>query len=298
VGRSFNFSIVRLAPGGVRDERINVGLAIFREDGVDVRLPATLGKIRAISGALDQSAIRELAKAIDDRDTEIRTAGIDDPEARVRAIGNLGPIQLSELGTFQSNSLSEYEDRVAAIFRSIVDPEPASRTFRSKKSRLLTDLKKLLRSQRVLAKGDEDIRSHRIVSNYSLAEGLTADLALKNGVMHIVETVDVSSDDATARKAVSDIAVSALVLEQARINFGANGTKTRLVYSAMPTVETAAKTCLEAAEHQGAQLYNWASSADQISLIYSLSKLAIPRETAADRRRRLEQGDGARLKMA
>jgi len=296
--RSFKFSILRLSPGGVRDERINIGAVIFGDDGVDVRLPTRLDKIRVISAALDQEAVRDIARAIGDRDDEIRAAGISNVEARISAIGSFGPINFSEIGMFRCESTKDYEARVAAIFQSIVDPEPAPKVLRGKRSRLLTQLKRALRSERVLARRDEDLRSHRIVSNYELAEGLVADLALKNGVMHIVETVDVSSEDASPRRAVADIAVSALVLEQARINYGEHGARTRLVYNAMPSVEMAAQTCLDAAAHQGADLINWASAADQIKLISALADLATPTETAAERRRRLQHQDLPKLKLA
>jgi hypothetical protein len=296
--RSYKFSILRLSPGGVRDERINIGAAVFGEKDVDVRLPMRLDKIRVISAALDQTAIRDIAEAIRERDFEILSAGIHDVDARVRAIGAFGPINLSETGTFVCDNKQEYEARIAAIFESVIDPEPAPKTLRSKRSRLLTELKRALRFERVLARRDENLKSHRIVADFELAEGLVADLALKNGVMHIVETVDVSSEAATPRKAVSDIAVSALVLEQARINFGNHGTRTKLVYSAMPAIEAAAQTCLDAAEHQGAELINWASTSDQIKLVGTLAGLATPIETAAERRRRLQRSDWPKLKLA
>lgn len=297
MGRYHKFSILRLAPGGARDERINVGVAIFENDSVDVRLPTKLDKIRVISGALNQAAVRNLADAIDDRDGELRAAGIHDPEARVQAIGQLGPMQLSTVGVFQSNSAAEYEARVSAIFRGLIDPETAEKPVKVKRSRLLSDLKKILRARRILARRDENLDSHRIVTNFSLADGLAADFALKNGAMHFIETVDVSSEDASIRRVVSDVAVSALVLEQARIAYGESNTRTRLVYEANATVEKSASACLDAAAHQGAELYNWSSTADQFKLISTLDGLAIPAETAGERKRRLSQEGTARLRL-
>jgi hypothetical protein len=131
-----------------------------------------------------------------------------------------------------------------------------------------------------------------------LADGLIADLALKNGTMHVFETVDVSSTEATPRKAVTDIAVSALVLEQARINFGSHGTRARLVYDASPSIESAAQSCLDAAEHQGTELINWASTTDRIKLITTITSLAVPAEKKADRMRRLANAGVPRLRLA
>ena len=296
--RSFRFAIVRLAPAGVREERVNIGAVIFADEDVDVRLPRRLDKARVISAAIDRGALQELADTIAMRDLDIRNSGIHDPEARTRAIGRIGPLTLSGLGTFTCSSEREYETRIASILQDIVEPEPAPRLTRSKRSRLVTQLKRALREERILAGRDEDLRSHRVVTGLSLADGLTADFALKNGAMHVIETVDVSHGDVTPRKAVSDIAVSALVLEQARINFGDDDTRTRLVYDASSTVENAARTCLDAAAHQGAELINWASTADRIKLITTISALAVPMETKRQKAKRLAGSDTPKLRLA
>lgn len=296
--QSYKFAIVRLAPEGVRDERINIGAVVFGHDDVDVRLPRRLDKARVISAALDHDAIRELAETISARDFEIRQAGISDPEARLRAIGRIGPLTLSRLGAFACSSEREYEARLSSIFQSIVEPEPAPKLPRLKRSRLLTQLKRALREERVLAAKDEDLTSHRVVAGVPLAEGLVADLVLKNGAMHVFETVDVSSDDTTARKVVTDIAVSALILEQARISFGDSETTTRLVYEASTSMESAARSCLEAAAHQGAELINWASTSDRIKLVTTIASLAVPVARKQDRAKRTERSDSPKLRLA
>jgi hypothetical protein len=295
--RSYKFAIVRLAPGGVRDERINVGVVVFGEASIDVRLPKRLDKIRVLSSAIDQSSIRELTEAVVARDIDIRNAGIFDPEARNTAIGRVGPLALSQLGAFTSASKREYEDRLTAILDNIVNPETAQTIPRKKKSKVLTQLKRALREERVLAKPEENLSSHRVLQNFPLSEGLVADLVLKNGRMHVFETVDISSDQVTMRKAISDIAVSALVIEQAKMNFGDRQTNARLIYEASSNVESAARSCLETAAHQGAELINWASNSDKIKLITSIASLATPIEKSRDRNRRPHE-DTPRLKLA
>jgi hypothetical protein len=296
--QSFKFAVVRLSPGGVRDERINVGLAVFSDDDIDVRLTPRLDKIRVLSAALDQEIIRELSDSIAQRDLETRVAGVLDANARRVSIGDVGPLVLSTLGTFTCSSEREYEARIESIFAAVINPEPAAPIVREKKSKVLTQLKKALREQKVLARNDEGLGSHRVVPNLLLADGLVADLVLKNGNMHVFETVDISSSQTTARKAVTDIAVSALVLEQARIVFGQNDTRARLIYEASSSVESAARSCLEAAAHQGAELINWASNSDKIKLVNSIALLAIPSETSKDRAKRLSGRGTGELKLA
>ena len=296
--QSFKFAIVRLAPEGVREEQINVGLAVFSGDDIDIRLPRRLDKVRVISASLDQNAIRELTNALLTRDLDLRQAGISDAEARARAIGRVGPLTLSRAGTFTSSDQREYEARVESIFQSIIDPEPAPKSARRKTSRVLSQLKRALREERVLARSGEDFFSHRVVSNVILGDGLVADLVLKNGRMHVFETVDISANSVSPRKAVSDIAVSALVLEQARIKYGERETKGKLIYEASTLVERAAKTCLDAAAHQGAELINWASTNDKIKLISSITSLATPIELPRDRAKRFVNSEAPYLRLA
>jgi hypothetical protein len=158
----------------------------------------------------------------------------------------------------------------------MVEPERVPSRQKSKRTRLLTQIKRLLRNEGVLAEGDEDITSHRVISRLPLDEGLVADLALQNGSMHIVETVDASNEE-TLKKAVSDIAVAALVLERARIRYKGT-TKTQLVYSASPAIENAIAPSLDIAQRQGAILYNWASTSDQLQVIGGLASVAVPLE--------------------
>ena len=127
-----------------------------------------------------------------------------------------------------------------------------------------------------MAKKDEDLSSHRILTAFELDDGLVADLVLKNGSMHVVETVDAASEDETAKRAISEVAVSALVLERARMRFGKDNTKAKLVYSASANLERVARPSLEAVENQGAQLVNWESADDRTKFIHSMAMLATP----------------------
>jgi hypothetical protein len=158
----------------------------------------------------------------------------------------------------------------------MVDAEPAHARLRAKRSKLLTQVKSSFRQERVLAKRDEKLDSHRIVSSFRLDEGLVADLVLRNGAMHVIETVDASGNEDSLRKAISEIGVAALVLERARMKFGNDQTHAKLVYSASSFLEKIARPSLDAAAHQGTQLINWASADERNKFIHSLTSMATP----------------------
>jgi Protein of unknown function (DUF3037) len=278
---SYNFSVVQLTTEEARGERINVGIVVFNEDRLDVRVGRRLDKVRAISAAIEPNDIRQSLENLSALDEKFRDAGAELPE-RMSRLSTLGPLTLSKAGLFEADGANAYEARVASIMKALVDAEPAPVRPREKRSKLLTQVKRIFRQENVLAKKDEGLSSHRIVPGYEVDEGLTADLVLKNGAFHVVETVDASGDESTFRKAISDIGVAALVLERARMKFG-DKTSARLVYEASSSLERVAKPSLEAAAHQGAELVNWASTSDRSRFVHLLSSLATPAEPKSKR---------------
>jgi hypothetical protein len=275
MGRIYEFAIARLSSADSRDERLNVGLIVLKNDMLDVRPARRLDKVRAMSAALDGDQTREFLNSFAELDRHYAKAGIGDIKQRLSMMTVGLPLTLSEFGTFAADSNEQYEARITSLLRALVDPEPGHVRVREKRSRLLTEVKAAFRSHKVLAQKGETIESHRLVTKYEIAEGLTADLALKNGVMHVVETVDASGDEESLRTVISQIGVAALVLESAEIKYGPT-TKKRLLYTASPSMERIAKASLEAACHNGATLTNWASASDRIQFVDGLSSLASP----------------------
>lgn len=284
MARSYNFSIVRLVAHPARDERLNIGLVVFGERGLDVRVARSLDKIRAISGAIDAQAVRDAVIRLAETDSYMLQDGNFDPKARFNALQSLSAVDLSPLGSFTSHSSASYDNAISNLLVRLVEPEPAPARKSVRRSRLLKEMKTAFRIERVLAKKGEDLSAHRLIAGLELAQGLSADLVLKNGAMHVIETVDAGTDDISIRKVVSDIAVSALVLEQARMTFGEDQTHSRLVYDASASMEAAAKPSLLAAQHQGAELINWASHEDREKLIALITSLATPFEVRTKRK--------------
>jgi hypothetical protein len=214
---------------------------------------------------------------------QARESGILEHEARLEGLTRIGPLELSQFGTFTAENQSFYEQRIAAIMQMLVEPEPAVTRPKVKKTKLFTRLKKSFSDEGVLARETEGLDSRRIVMAYELDDGLVADMVLRNGAYHVTETVDASGDEHSFRKTVSDIAVSVLVLERARMHFGENSTKGRLVYTASTVLERVARPSLEAAQNQGTELINWESSSDRKSFVHLLSSMATPVEKKTKR---------------
>ena len=277
MARCCKYSLLRVDARAPRGERLNLGIVVLEDTKIEVYLPKSLRKLHAMSSAFDEDTFRRAADNLCLIDEYVRTTCTHQAE-RLAQLEELSPFAFSEVGEFFFHSQESYDQQISSLLRRLVEPEPAPVRVKEKSSPLLSMVKKAFRQERVLAKKGEDISNHRVVSGLQLAEGLSADLVLKNGAMHIIETVDASNPDIALRKIVSDVAVSALTIEQARILFGKDDTKGRLVYQATSATETAATPALEAAAHQGIELVNWASDIDKLRFISTISSLAVPIE--------------------
>jgi hypothetical protein len=278
MARSYKYAVIRFAPNEIRGERLNIGALVVNDFGVDVHITRRIERIRAISAAVDYDSLQSLLSNLKTLDAQARKSGISEPEARLENLARVGPLELSKFGTFVAENQISYEQRITTIMQMLVEPEPAPARPKVKKTKLFSQLKKSFRDERVLALESEGLESHRIVTAYELDDGLVADMVLRNGAYHIVETVDASGDEHSFRKTVTDIAVSALVLERARMHFGDNSTKGRLVYTASSVLERVARPSLDAAQNQGAELINWESASDRNSFIHELCSMATPVE--------------------
>lgn len=286
MARYYNYTVAQLSSDAVRNERLNLAILIFEDDRLSVKLPKSLDKVRAVSGALNTDTLRDSLTNLANIDDYARQQGASTPAERLLVIQELTSLGLSPLGEFTAPSADIFDRTVRNLITQMIEPEPApARLHRTRPTKLLTDVKTAFRNERVLAQKGEDIDAHRIVTNYKVAEGLPADLILKNGAMHVIQTADASSDESSAKRVISSIAISALVFEQARMGFGDSNTKARLIYKANSMMESLITPSLDAAEHQGAKLINWDSRDDRVKFIVELTSLASPLEVSRKNQR-------------
>ena len=279
----YNYAIAQLCANPVRAERLNLGLVVFNEDRLEVFPGRNLEKVRAISSALNVGIVELALSQLPSLYDHVLENGASTLDVRLSELASFSPIGFSALGQFFARDADSFNLIVERLVKQLVDPEPApARVVREKKTKLLASVKSAFKSEKILARKGEGLESHRVVVNEELAIGLSADLMLKNGLMHVLQTVDASHSD-RARKAIQEIGTSALIFEQARMNFGPDLTAPRLVYSANASLEKSIGGALAAAEHQGATLVNWDSRDDRIRFIVDISSLANPLEDRSTR---------------
>jgi hypothetical protein len=273
--RSYSYSIVKLNAHPVRGERLNVGIVVFLDDGLDVIIADRLEKVRAISAAVEPEMVRRSIESLSQSDDLLRLEGIEKPAERVKSLSAMSALEFSSLGSFYANE-DRYRSEVERLVRVLLNPEPPLPVIRTRKPKLFDELRSHFASSGVLARPDEDLSSHRVLQNYRFADGMAADFLLKNGKYHVLKIVDLSFDGIHPNKIVQNIAVSALTIEQARLTFGRSETASRILYRVSSELRSLASIPLRAAESQQIEIVNWDDVESRRQLIHDIMSLANP----------------------
>lgn len=222
---SFEYAILRVIPDARRGESVNIGLVVFADPGVDVRILPSLAKVTALNGQVDLAKLRELPETLSEW-----TTGVTDNGARHALLQNLGLVSVSNLGRFELVQGREYEQVVSQLMRTLVNPITVPREPYG--TRIKTDLSKRFRKSNLLGDKPSAIAEHLIVQDYPIdeADGLYADFALKNSAYHVTETADFRAPSTPPVGLMRAASFAAVKLDKARQAFG-KGTKRYVVYA-------------------------------------------------------------------
>lgn len=272
--KSYKFGVIKYLSHSMRGETLNVGLLVKTDNGFIVRGSSRLDKLRAISAAIDPS---EVNRDINDLPEIIGKFGgcpLDDETSR-RRLSQFTNFQFVYQGSFEASTKILAENCLNDLMARYVDPEPAvAKPIRKRATRLRNDIRSALKMEKILARPSEGLESHRVIYRHPLAQGVIADFVLQNGAMHVVESVDATSETVSLQRCLYEIAMSTLTFEHARINWENIGVKPRLIYHASHELSKALTPSLYAAQHQGAEVINWESDEERVKFLTTLASLA------------------------
>jgi hypothetical protein len=240
-------------PDPRRGEIINVGLVIFNDNRLDVRILNASAKLRMIDGSATIIDMENLKTAIEN----ISNISPSPDIARHILEGFKSPSYLSEAAEFTIDDKNQYEQRVSNLFNLLIKPyafkEKSIRT-----PRILSHLKDKFESLDLLAKSSDDLSKHKIVYNYPINEksGFHADFLLKNGKYHITEAVDFNVNDLNAK--LKETSMKMMTFMEGRKALG-NDTGSYFVYSAKSGVEKEITSHLNLASDYSDELFNLAN---------------------------------------
>ncbi|HCA3691055.1 DUF3037 domain-containing protein [Klebsiella aerogenes] len=256
--KTFKYSLIRVTPNLEKGETINVGLIVYRDNEIDVRMINSVSKLRAIDKNLNldylddlTSSFFELSKSIND----------------ILLFPRLfkGSLSLSDFGVFTVTEKSNYEIKINELMNRLVNPQKTQHKKANRK--IFFDIKDTFIKHGIFSKYDEDLYHHKIVANYPISsdEGLSADFLLKNGRYHLTETIDFRPEN--IKKQMGEAALSVLTISKATDLFN-NNINSFVIYAAETTSqEKVAKHQLNLLEKHADMLIN-AYSREDMSVYY------------------------------
>lgn len=196
MARIFDFSVLRLMPDPARGEVVNLGIVVFRDDGLEVRIGEVLTRARLLYPDLTPDSLRESIAIL--RRLDAVSLPLTQRHAALRTIG---PFALGELGRFtaEDSTPQSYEINVARVMQVFTGAIRAASNKVRSVSRLTTTVREVFRAEKVLASiGEADaITKHKIVPEWPLPSrpSLRAGFAQQNGILRVCEVVELNMDD-------------------------------------------------------------------------------------------------------
>lgn len=182
---TFSYSLIRAMPDPRRGEWVNIGVCVYLQGRLDIRVLRNLSKLRVLAPSVDATILDRL-----DETWNRWAQGIASAEERQRTLATFPLAQASPLGAFIS-SPATYDAAVESLMRDLVAPPPVPRET-DQPTRLETTLRNQFRRACILGTEAGDIDRHRVVPRYPIdaSANLYADFALRNGKLRITETID------------------------------------------------------------------------------------------------------------
>ena len=212
------FTLLQIVPDQLRGEALNVGIVLHTETGPDLRLRMLPNRLKALAPSYSRTNLEEWHQAW--IATLQRFDRADQRWAWLK--GAMAPLRLAETGgTISAESTSDLEAQVESLLERLVMP-PRSMVAtvkpRMRRSGLNAQLTSWLRAQHLYSSKLQDLYTNRVVSGYplSMAEELFAEFALKNGSIHVIETLDLRGHDSYTKSLRYEASHKALVLDLAQ----------------------------------------------------------------------------------
>ena len=217
--KPIDYFVLRAVPDQVRGESLNVGIVAFLEKEVRVFVGTDHWRLRALH---PNFGILDISKWAQELESELQT--LPSNEARrffLSVVG--GPITIDEEpGQLITDTLTSLDDLIQALLKRLVStPE---KTFSlpgisaiAPRSKLNFQLKNWFRRSRIFSPKISDLNKGKVVAGYPVSadEDLFADFALKNGAVHIIETMDLRGVDRPTKSLKGEAGWKSVLLDQA-----------------------------------------------------------------------------------
>jgi hypothetical protein len=221
------FSVLRYQPDMQRQEVVNVGIVLFTQEEPRVSLGTNLGKVLALDPNFRVAQIYEQAKRLQHTLSALGAKNLSPPEI-VERFANGGTLSLSPTGMIDRTGRT-IESIIEELEHDLVRAPVPRRLKDPRTSRLHSELRRVFAQGKILGSKPSDIDKHLVVPNFPIDPdvGLFAEFALRNGKLHITETVDFRTAPSSTKRTESQ--AKTLLLVQALASVGAKDLKRYVV---------------------------------------------------------------------
>lgn len=267
------YSLIQFTPDRKRNETINIGLVAFMPDAIVVNLCESIRKIRAVDGAISGNDLKNIEAMLH----KIFSRSVPDSleiESKFEFLKLILPdsYQLSPLGCFSAATRDEANLKLSLLMNELVIP-PRPVITRERGARIITNLRTIFRQHDLFSDSVGDIFNHRIVEKFPISEksSLRADFALKNGVYHITETIDLGARDASMK--FKEAGLKSFVMAKAKLELGKE-TKCYAVYSASAADEKDKSEAIDLLSEGSDFIFNLRSQNQKVDYIQRMEEAA------------------------
>lgn len=218
---TYPFAVLRVQPDPVRGESFNIGLVVFVDGKVIASIDENSMRLRALDPDLAALPIWATLQ----QDIEGLTNGLASVDTQHYLLKSmLAPVYADQkLGEITIGDGESIEDRIEQLMQRLIRrPQRTVHGSRStrdgRESKLNLYLRDWFKRANIYSRKVTDISNHRVVSGYPIVANndLYAEFALKNGVVHIIETLDFRGHEKVNATVHKEAALKSIVLDQAR----------------------------------------------------------------------------------
>lgn len=266
----FDYALIRYMPDVKRGEIFNIGLIVFKPSGIDLRV---LPVAHRLLHNVDEIKLQSLQKS-----WEFLASVVETTQERFELLSTATQnVFLSEKAYFSINQINEYELKVQHLFDVLVQPVRTKREIQNHNARFYTSIKTQFKALKILADNQADIESHKVVTHYAINSDmdLFADFALKNGRLHVTQTVDFNVNDTKAKQKETGLKLLTFLQSKKLIENPA----CYFVYSASVQKEREIVHQLNMVNEYTDQLFNFDSQDERKRYFYLMNNLAMQSTT-------------------
>lgn len=210
------FNIVQIVPDPLRGEAMNVGIVLHTESGPKLELSLIPSRLKALDPSWGGP---EIVDHIESWTTALEQ--FDNPELKWNWLKNaMAPLVVTEgQGTIYFQNDEQLKEKTSEIIKRMVLPLKGKRVRVKKAKRfdLNAQITAWLKQQHIFSRNMTDLAKNRVVSGFPLnvEEDMFAEFALKNGAVHVLETLDFRGHHSYTKTLRNEASHKAMVLDVA-----------------------------------------------------------------------------------